>query len=221
MPGIISPTRHVLADPQTLFHQRLPQRIGHAVELLEFDGRRRQSLFLQEGKRVGDRADVVRSQGQLDAALARPPRHGLDEHRRHALETGIGGPLVGPDRDGPAHPLGVDHFVVPVGALDQPHAHLPAATRKRVPPGPVDQPGGVVRAAAEVGLHGQAGGELDGLAAALEEGDRQVFDGRLLHVEVDHHPLLGRLAEDRRQGVRQGPQASPRSRWRRSAGSAR
>ena len=44
------------------------------------------------------------------------------------------------------------------------------------------------------------------LAAALEKGDRQVLDGRLLHVEVDHHPALGRFAEDRLKGGRQGPQ---------------
>ena len=29
---------HVFADPQTLVHQRLPQRIGHAIQLLKFDG---------------------------------------------------------------------------------------------------------------------------------------------------------------------------------------
>ncbi len=161
-------------------------------------------MLFQQGQRVGDRTDVVRSQGQLDAAFARAAGDGLDEHRRHPLETGVGGPLVGPDRHGPAHPFGVDHLVVPVGALDQPHRHLPAATRKREPPGPVDQPACVVRPAAEVGLHGQPCRELDRFTTPLEERDGQVFDGRLFHVEADQHPLLGRFAEDRRQGGRQG-----------------
>ena len=152
---------------------------------------------------MGDGADVVRSQGQLDAALARTLRDGLDEHRRHALETGVGGPFVGPDRHGPAHLLGMDQFVVPVGALDQPHTHLTAAAA-----GPVNQPRGVFRPAAQIGLHGHTGGKIDGFATALEKGDRQILDGRLLHVEVDRHPLRGRFTEDRVQGGRKGSQGA-------------
>ena len=156
--------------------------------------------LFDQGQRVGDRTHVVRSQGQFHAAFARMPRYGFHEHRRHPLETGVGGRLVRPDRHGPAHLLGMDHFVIPVGALDQSHAHLPAAAA-----GPIDQPPGVVHAAAQIGLHRQAGGKIDGLATALEERDRQVLHGGLFHVEIDQHPALGGRAEDRLQGRRQGP----------------
>ena len=50
--------------------------IGHAVEHLQFDGRLRQFVFFQQCQRIGDGADIVRAEGQFDAALVRAARHG-------------------------------------------------------------------------------------------------------------------------------------------------
>ena len=61
----------------------------------------------------------------------------------------------------------------------------------------------VVHAASQIRLHGQAGGEVDRLAAPLEQRERQVLEGELLDVEVHQHVVLRRRFEDRPQRLRQ------------------
>ena len=76
MPGIISPTGAVLADAQAALAQRRAELIGHAGELLGLVGGVGRPCFSKQGQDVGDRADVVRAGGQLDAALAGRARNG-------------------------------------------------------------------------------------------------------------------------------------------------
>ena len=93
---------------------------------------------------------------------------------------------------GPTHHLGADDLVVPVSALDQPDGYLSTRTFR-----PVDQSFGVGGAAAEAGLHRQAGWEGKSLAASFEQLDGHVLEFVLLHVEVDEDIILGSGLEDR------------------------
>ena len=81
--------------------------------------------------------------------------------------------------------LGLDRLCVPVGTLDEPDGDLSSGAL-----GPLDDPLGILIAASQVGLHGQPGGEVDFLAASLEEFEREVFERVVLHVEVDQHASL-------------------------------
>ena len=142
MPGIISPDRHVLAEPQARAGQG---RAGAGRPCRRASGLRRPTrgrpCFSKQGQDVGDRADVVRADGQLHAALARPAAASASTSRsairskqasvsRFSVQTGTGQPICSALID----------LVVPVGALDQPHGHLPAGALR-----PGDDPLGVVR----------------------------------------------------------------------------
>ncbi len=190
--------RHVVANPHAAAAERHAQRIGHAIEVLHFDGRLRQIVLLQQRQRVGERTDVVRADGQSDASFAGPSRRRRQQAFGHLLETGVGLAFLGPDGDGPAHALGVDHFVVPVGALDQPHGHLPPG-----PPRPGDDPLGVGHAALQIRLQGQSGRKVVCLAATLEQCQGQILQGALLHVEVHEHLVPGGRRQDRPQDLGQ------------------
>ena len=211
MPGIISPTGPYSRIRMPYWLSACAELIAHAGQLLGLVGRLRQAVFLQQRQHVGDRADIVRAGGQRDAALAFLARNGADQHLGHLLEVGVGVPFFGPDRVRPAHPLGVDRLVVPVGALDQPDGHLAAGAA-----GPVDDALGVVGAAAQVRLQGQAGGEIDRLAAPLEQRERQVLQRELLHVEVYQHVVLGGRLRGSGAATPATRGASPRSRSDRS-----
>ncbi len=193
----------VLPDSHAVFAQREAELIAHARELLSLQGRFRQIVFFEERQDERDGADIVRAGGQLDAALAGLARHRLDDSLGHPLETSIGFVFFGPDGRGVSQPLGADGFIVPIGAFDQPHGDLPAG-----PLGPGNDPLDVVLAASQIGLHGQGGGEVDRLAATLEQGERQILIRRLLDVEGDHHVVLGRGLQNRAVRFHQGMERS-------------
>ena len=78
----------------------------------------------------------------------------------------------------------LDRLGVPVRALDQ--ANGDDASRAT---SPVDHRPGVLDAALEIGLHRQPALEADLLHAPLEEGDGEVLQRVVLHVEVDEDAL--------------------------------
>ena len=175
MPGIICPTGTYSRIRRPRFFQRRLKLIGHAVELLHFQGRLRQTVFFQQSQAVGDGADIVRSGGQLYAALTGAAGHGLNKHFGHAFETGVGFMFGGPYGHGPDHFLGVDDFVIPICAFDEPDGDLPTRAL-----GPRDYPFGVIHRAAEISLHGQTGGKIDCFAALLEQGEREVLEAHIV-----------------------------------------
>ena len=181
----------VLADAQAHAGAGVLELVGHAVEHLEFNGLAGELAALEPGEGGRDGADVVRAEGELDPALAGLARAGIEEDLDHVLEAAVGLPLLVPDRARPALLLGVDGLIVPIRALDQADGHhAPGA------PGPVGDPLGVVHTGLEVGLHGQAGLEVEGLAGVHEGVEGQVLERELLHVEVDQHAVaLGRCED--------------------------
>ncbi|MGB7547515.1 MAG: hypothetical protein WBM14_07195, partial [Terracidiphilus sp.] len=108
----------VLAQAQASGDDRPAEGLIHAVEHLDFERGRGQVGRFQRGQGVGDGAQIVRADGQVHAAFADPSRRSGDEQPREPLEARIGVGLVRPHRRGPVHELGVDGFVIPIGAFD-------------------------------------------------------------------------------------------------------
>ena len=185
---------NVLARAQAHFGHCGFQLVRHAVEHLHFERVLREIELLAQGERVSDGAHIVRAQGELDTTLVGPARGRRNESGSHALEARVGLRLAAPDGNGPASLLGDDRLVVPVGALDEAHGHLPASIA-----GPLDDPASVVVAAAQISLHGQPRREVDRVAALHEELEGQVLLLEELHVEVDEYVVLRRGLEDRPQ----------------------
>ena len=190
--------RDVFADAEAHLVRGLLQFGGHAVEHLQFEGGLRKIRLLELGDRGRDGSGVVAAEGELHAAFLGGAGRGVDEGPGHPFEAGVRVGLPAPHRDGPSHLLGVDRLVVPVGALDQSHRDLSAGSLR-----PLDDPGGVVVAGTQIGLHRESGGEVDLLAASHEEFEGQVLERELLHVEVDQDALLLRLQEQWPQGFDQ------------------
>ncbi len=172
--------------------------VVHAAEHLDLHGVGRQVGGLQGHQSGGQAADVVRSEGQLDARFAGSSGRRIDEVVDHPFEAGVGIGLASPDRFGPAVHVGVDDLLVPVGALHQPDGYLPSD-----PSGPVDDSSGVGLAAAQVGLHRKAGLEVVLLAASLEQRQGQILERVVLHVEVDEDAVSTGLFEDGTDHVHQ------------------
>ncbi len=175
-----------LADGDVLAHAEVHLRggvlelVGHAVEHLQFECGVGQAAFFQSGEGIGDGADVVRAERELDSPTLRIARAGIEEDVGHALEAGVGLSLGPPDGAWPAHLLGVDDLIVPVRPFHQAHGDDAAGALR-----PLADAAGVVLAAGEIRLHRKAGLEVDLLTAAHEQLEREVLEGALLHVEVD------------------------------------
>ena len=124
--------RHVDAHPLAALGERAHQRLGHAVQRLELDASGGQAIGLARGQRVGDRADVVAADGEIDRVGV------LEKQAGEALERRVRLGLRLEHGHGPVLELGVGGLVVPVRALHQTHAH-----RRAAPPCPRDEPAGV------------------------------------------------------------------------------
>ena len=128
--------RHVLADPQTLFHQGLAERIGHAVQLLEFDRRGRQAAAFPAGpacRRSSGHCAIPAA--SLTPPSARAPRQWLRRKSPPCARSRHRWPACRSTRARASPSARHGPLRSPSSALDQPHGHLASAAT-----GPVDQP---------------------------------------------------------------------------------
>ena len=145
-----------------------------------------------DGDRVGDRAQVVRSDRRPHV------RPGLEQPARERLEVAIRLALLLEYRRRPAALARVDHLVVPVRALDEPH-HDRRSARRRARP--LDHLLELLGRLAQVGLQTtpvEGPSRSSGLGEQLEDEPH----GRLervdrLHVDVQVGAELARADEQR------------------------
>ena len=200
------------ADALAQRHQRVLDRVGHAVEHLDLVARAAAGPAARPAARAWARLRTLwlPNAGRSSAWL-------LQQEPRQLLVVGVGLPLLREDRHRPVLLRGDDRLVIPVRALDQPHPD-----RRAAPLGPARRAlRRSSRGVAQVRLDGDADvgpvAELVLVQDLAEDAQRQVLVGVLLHVDVDERPVLrGRRAGSAAAGrgrPRLVPSGSMGSNW--------
>ena len=114
------------------------------------------------------------------------------------FEVGVGLSLVGEDGQGPAVLAGVDYFLIPIRAFDEANSEGLSSLKA-----PVEQFAQILECVVQVGLDGDA---RVGIALELRvfeygpvDGEREVLEFAMLHIEVQERFLFDCLAKDRRK----------------------
>ena len=180
---------HVHPHPLAQGSDRVHQCVAHAVEHLDLEGPPGQFHLFGKGHRLRQAAQIVAGEGGAQVLAVG------EEKFRLALVGDIALPFSLPHGSGPAVLRANDRLRVPVGTLDQPDSH-----RCPAPLGPGGQHSQVIRCGAEVCLNGDAHmgpvAEFRFHQEAGENGQGEVLEAALLHVEMDKGALPDRLAQD-------------------------
>ena len=193
--------------PQAHRFQHVLDRVGHAVEHLEFEVRLRHFQLLGDGQGVRDAADVVAAEGR--------PEPGVIPHQegRAAFEVVVRLPLLSKYWYRPAILRGDHGFVIPVRPLHEadPDRALPFVSR------PIQQLLQISRSVLQIGLDGDADvgpvAELWLGEDLAEDAQGRVFEGELLHVEIHERPVFPGQRQDRTQATADDLRCSFRVDW--------
>ena len=163
-------------------------RIGHAVQHLDFQTRRRQLKMLGDGKSVRDAPKVVRSECGSKMLMV------LKHETSGPFEAGVGLPLLLKHGNGPARGLSMNGLVIPVRSLDQPDPDGMTASL-----GPIPQLDKILNRVAQVTLnhdsHVAMVAKLRFHQDRLEHSQRKILLVIRLHVDIDESSMRPRHAQ--------------------------